>query len=194
MDIFKGNNTSKESLDKKIEPITKAVVVKKESEFMKMKRQFFTEDARSVKGHLIQNVIIPGIQRLISDAVKSGIDWFIYGVRGSSPSGARNVSYSNYYDRTKPPSIPNSNYNKPNAYSINDVTFTDRGEAEGVLMQMRDVIVKYGMASIADFYDMIYQKHTFTDNKYGWRDLKDADIFRVRDGYSIRFPKITALE
>jgi hypothetical protein len=200
MENYKGNsNVSKENLEKKrIEPITQQVTVKKESELKKFKQQFFSEDVKSVRGHIFMNVIIPGIQRLLSDTVKNGIDWFIYGVKGtSSQSGMRNVSYSNYYDKMRSggtPTIPNSAYNKPNIYSINDVSFRDRGEAEEVLLRMREVIDKYGMASIADFYDMISQKHTFTDNKYGWRDLKDTEVIRVRDGYSIQFPKIIPLE
>lgn len=201
MDEFKGNsNASKEKKTeepRKIDPITKQVIVKKESEIKKFKQQFFTEDAKSVKGHIFMSVIVPGIQRLISDVVKNGIDWLIYGVKGSgAQSGVRNVSYSSYYDRNKQsaPTIPNSAYNRSGIYAVNEVAFMDRGEAEEVLLRLREEVERYGMVSVADFYDMISQKHNYTDQKYGWRDLRDAEVIRVRDGYSIKFPKIIPLE
>jgi len=204
MDEFKGNsNANKEkpasaAEPRKIEPVTQKVTVKPESELKKFKHQFFTEDAKSVKGHIFLSVIVPGIQRLLSDIVKNGIDWLIYGVKGSSSqSGIKNVSYSNYYDRNKStaPSVPSSAYhNKSTIYAVNDVSFLDRGEAEEVLMRLREEADRYGMVSVADFYDMISQKHNYTDQKYGWRDLREAEIIRSRDGYSIRFPKILPIE
>lgn len=203
MDEFKGNsNAAKEKNkpleQKKIEPVTQQVLVKKESELKKFKQQFFTEDAKSVKGHIFMNVIVPGVQRLISDVVKNGIDWLIYGVKGSGSqsSGLRNVSYSSYYDRNKQttPTIPNSAYNRSGVYAVNEVAFMDRGEAEEVLLRLREEVERYGMVSVADFYDMISQNHNYTNRKYGWRDLRDAEVIRVRDGYSIKFPKIIPLE
>ena len=200
MEELKGNsNVSKQVKEKKdITPITDQVVVKKESEVKKLKRQFFTEDATSVKGHIFTSVLVPGIQRLISDIVKNGIDWLIYGVRSpGQQSGIRNVSYSSYYDRNRSgamPTVPSSAYNRPGAYAVNDVTFLDRGEAEQTLITLREEIDRYGVVSVADFYDNISVKHNYTDTRYGWRDLRQAEVIRNRDGYSIRFPKITPIE
>lgn len=197
MDSLKGNsNASKKPEERNIKPITEQVNVRKESEAKKLKRQFFSEDAKTVKGHVFSTVIIPGIQRLISDIVKNGIDWMIYGTKTpTGRSGIGNVSYSNYYDRQRgAPTIPSSTYNRPNAYAVNEVSFFDRGEAEEVLLQLREQVDRYGMVSVADFYDMISQKHNYTDQKYGWRDLRTAEVIRVKDGYSIKFPKITPIE
>jgi len=200
MDEFKGNSninkkTQQEREKKSI--ITSNVSVKKESEFKKFKKNFFAEDARTVKGQVFSSVIIPGIQRLITDMVKTGIDVLIYGGRSKDSRYGRggNISYSSYYDRN------GSNYNKipaaaykNNAFSFNEVVLFDRGEAEEVLLSLRDQIERYGMVSVADFYDMVGQSAPYTANKYGWRDLRDTGIDRVRDGYSINFPKATPLE
>jgi len=206
MEQFKGNsNASKEKNNQppkervKLEPLAGAgqVIVKKESEFKKFKNQFFTEDAKSVKGHIFTQVVIPGIQKLISDSIKNGIDWLIYGVRGiSSQGGSKNVTYTNFYDRNKAantPLIPNS-ASKQNVYSVSDAVFVDRGIAEETLLRLKESIDRYGMASVADFYDLIEQPHAYTECKYGWRNLDDATIDRVRDGYSIKFPKIIVIE
>lgn len=211
MNDFKGNsnvikNQSNTPIsEKNITPITSNVTVKKETEVKKFAKQFISEDAKSVKGHIFMSVVVPGIQRLLSDVIKNTVDGIIYGIRGirTDSGGTRNISYSNYYDRnrivgnigsTGLPILPPNVYAKSNVYSVNDVSFLDRGEAEEVLFRLREEIERYGMVSVGDFYDMISQKHVYTDLKYGWRDLRDAKVERVRDGYSILFPKITPLE
>jgi hypothetical protein len=197
-DIKGNSNVSKES-SKNIKPVTTNVTVKKQSEVTKFKKQLFAEDSKSVKGHIVTTVLLPGIQRLMADAVKNGIDWLIYGSKGGTnrPGGIRNVSYQNYYNRTSnvPASSPNrNNATRPGAYSVNEVTFNDRGEAEETLARMRENVESYGMVSVADFYDMVGVKHAFTDNKYGWKSLGDTQVVRNRDGYSIQFPKSRPIE
>lgn len=202
MEEFKGNsNVNKKAPPaerEKLAAITSNVSVKKENEFKKFKKNFFAEDARTVKGQLFTSVIIPGIQRLITDMVKTGIDILIYGGRSKDNRDSRsgNISYSSYYDRngrSDYAKIPQAAY-KSNTFSFNEVVLFDRGEAEEVLLSLRDQIDRYGMVSVADFYDMVGQSAPYTANKYGWRDLKDVGIDRVRDGYSISFPKATPLE
>ncbi len=209
MDSFKGNsnaeklkNNKDQILKREITPVTKNVVVKKESELKKFTKQFISEDSKLVKGHVLTNVIIPGIQHLLSDVIKNTVDGLIYGtknVRTDQRGGISNVLYSSYYNRasgsTGYPVIPKQTANsRSSVYSVNDVTFANRGEAEEVLYRLREAIERYGMASVSDFYDLISQSHAFTDSRYGWRDLKEASIDRVRDGYSISFPKIAPLE
>lgn len=201
MENFKGNsNVSKDIKEKeKITPITTNVLVKKESEFKKFKRNFFAEDTKTVKGQVFTGVIIPGIQRLISDMVKTGIDILIYGGRVRDPrdrTSSNYISYSSYTNRYRPEynKIPESVYNRNTAFSFNEVVLFDRGEAEETLECLRDQIDRYGMVSVADFYDMIGQSAPYTANKYGWRDLTNVGIDRVRDGYSIAFPKAVPLE
>ena len=33
----------------------------------------------------------------------------------------------------------------------------------------------------------------YTDNKYGWTDIRNASVIRVRDGYMIKLPKALPL-
>lgn len=203
---FKGNSQSKKIEDKnpvgdkEITPITSNVNVKKQSELSKFKNNFFTEDSKSVRSHIFSTVIVPGIQRLISDSIKNGIDWLLFGTKGSGStrSGARNISYSSIFDGGRRTSSYNRSSghvdDRRNVWSVNDVTFVERGEAEAVLMRLREEVDRYQMVSVADFYGMISQRHSFQDNKWGWRNLDNADVVRSRDGYSIRFPKIIPIE
>lgn len=183
----------------KVQPITTNVKVTSPND-KKPFRKFFAEDAKTVGGHVVESVIVPSLQKLLSDAVKGAIDWLIYGSKGSSAprTGAGNVIYSSYY---RQPVLQNNQYapigtpqNRPSVYAVNDVIFYDRGEAEAVLQRMNEWLARYGSVAVADFYDLVGQRCSYTDQKYGWYDLRAAQILRVNDGYSIQFPRVQPIE
>lgn len=198
---LEGNsNASKKA---KTQPVTTNVIVKKESEGTKIRKKFFAEDAKTVGGHVVDTVVIPSIKKIISDMVKTAVDYFLYGSKGARPtSGPGIISYNQYYNRgTQVGGAPITyggtplNGGKPNTlYSVNEVIFPERSDAEAVLLNLREAIASFGMVSIADFYEQINQRSVFTDQKWGWRDLSQADIIRVDNGFSIRFPRVVALE
>ena len=45
------------------------------------------------------------------------------------------------------------------------------------------------MVSVADLYDLVGISGNYTDNKYGWTNLRNSDVQRVRDGYLLKLPK-----
>lgn len=203
MEDFKGNPDTPEKMNpvaSTTKPVTTNVIVKKDSEVKKFGKRFFSDDAKTVGSHVVESVIIPSLQKLLSDAVKGGIDWLIYGSKGSrSSSGVGTISYGNYYNRSgyvnPTPVYTNPMVsNKPTLYSINEIVIADRGEAEEVLLRMKELINSYGMVSVGDFYDLVGQRGSFTDQKWGWFDLRSADIIRVDSGFCIRFPKVQPIE
>jgi hypothetical protein len=54
---------------------------------------------------------------------------------------------------------------------------------------MDDIIERYRMVSVADLFDLVGESCSFTDQKYGWTNLRNAEVVRVRDGYMIKLPK-----
>lgn len=205
MEDFKGNSdASKEIISSRpsMKPVANNTVVKKAgSEASKITKKFFAEDAKTVGAHVADTVIIPSLQKLLSDIVKGGIDWLIYGSKGSQPrSGVGTISYGSYYNRSGTVNPNPVNYgqpmlnNRPTLYTVNDVIIPDRGEAEEVLIRMRESIDTYGMVSVGDFYDLTGQRASFTDQKWGWFDLRTADIIRVDGGFCIRFPRVQPIE
>ena len=203
MEDFKGNPDTPEKFNTKPsigKPVTTNVVVKKESEAKRLGKKFFSEDDKTVGSHVVESVVIPSLQKLLSDAVKGAIDWLIYGSKGNkNSSGVGTISYGSYYNRSgyiNPTPVytnPMLN-NKPTLYTVNDIIIADRGEAEEVLLRMKESINSYGMVSVGDFYDLVGQRANFTDQKWGWFDLRTADIIRVDGGFCIRFPKVQPIE
>lgn len=201
MDELKGNSFAsreqKDSEKEKIEPVTTNVTVKKPKN--KLMSKFFAEDAKTVGGHVLNVVVIPSLQKLFSDVVKGAVDWLIYGAKGSQQkTGVSNVSYSRYYSSNAQPQTTtfgaNPMLNRSNIFAVQEVMFNERADAEEVLLRMAELVEKYGMVSVADFYELVGQRFAFTDQKYGWRDLRTTEIIRGMSGFYIRFPKVIPLE
>jgi hypothetical protein len=69
-----------------------------------------------------------------------------------------------------------------------------RVEAEAVIDQMFDLLSQFQVVTVADFYDMIGESSHYTDQKWGWVDLRGAQVQRVTHGYLIDVPKPIALD
>lgn len=175
---------------KKIEPVAKAKT-KKKSEIKKFTDVFIAEDVTSVKNYIVNDVLIPAAKKAISDIVTNGIDMILYGeARGKDrrrDSGSR-VSYTKYYERDRDRDYDRRRERR-SVYDYDDIILDTRREAEDVLNRMDDLIDAYGMVSVADLYDLVGVSGNYTDNKYGWTNLRNAEVRRTRDGYLIKLPK-----
>ena len=186
----KEEQKNKEVVKKDIQPVAKAKT-KKKSEVKKFADVFIAEDITSVKDYIVNDVLIPAAKKAISDIITNGIDMILYGeARGKDrrrDTGSR-VSYTKYYERDR-----DRDYDRGRArrsvYDYDDIILDTRGEAEDVLNRMDDLIDAYGMVSVADLYDLVGVSGNYTDNKYGWTNLRNAEVRRTRDGYLLKLPK-----
>lgn len=181
--------------EKKVEKvITGTAKSKKKSEIQKVTDVFISEDVNNVKSYILLDVLVPAIKKAISDIVTNGIDMILYGETGKtkSNSNASKVSYRSYYDRENDRRDYSSARTKT-GYNYDDITLDNRGEAEDVLSRMDELISTYGLVSVADLYDLVGITGNYTDNKYGWTDIRSAQVVRIRDGYLIKLPKALPL-
>ena len=176
---------------KKIEKVvTGKVKTKKKSEISKIKDTFISEDVSNVKSYIVMDVLIPAAKKAISDIVRDGIDMILYGDTrsGRSSSGASYVSYRSYSDRDRRDTRRESSRTRV-GYDYDDIILESRVEAEEVLRRMDELIETYGIVSVADLYDLVGKSCNYTDNKYGWINIRNAEPVRVRDGYLLKMPK-----
>lgn len=179
--------------EKKVEKIvTGTVTTKKKSGLQKFADEFISDDVKNIKSYVVGDVLIPATKKAISDIVTTAIDMILYGGSrgGTKRSTADRVSYRNYYDRDARP----VNTSRTSSYSYDDIILRDRGEAEDVLDRMEEIIDTYKVASVADLYDLVGITGNYTDNKYGWTSLRNAEIVRVRDGYMIKMPRAVVID
>ena len=176
--------------------VTGKVKTRKKSGFDKFKSEIISDDAKNIKSYIFGEVLIPNIKRVISDMVTDGIDILLYGEsrKGERRSPVNRVSY-NYR------SCYNDGYNSTRqrgsiytSYSYDDIILNTRGEAEDVLARMDELMDTYGLVRVADLYDLVGITGNYTDNKYGWTNIRNAEIVRVRDGYMIKMPRAVPID
>lgn len=184
-----------EAAEKRVAKPIVAGKVKKKNELQKFTDAFISEDAVNVKSYIVTDVLIPAVKKLLTDIVKDGIDMVLYGeVRGSSkrPTADR-VSYNKYYGRDDD-RFASSNRTR-SGYSYDDVSVDTRGEAEAVRAALDDIVDQYGQVRVADLYDLVGISGDYTDNDYGWINVRNVEIIRTRDGrYALKMPRAVPLK
>ena len=199
MEDYKPNShRSKEdrsnSVEKKeISKVVTGKVVKKKNVGRKLTDMFISEEVNNIKSYVIMDVLVPAVKKAISDIVTNGIDMMLYGETGrTKKTSSGSISYRDYYD---------SNRNRDNRYtasrtrySYDDIVLDSRTEAEEVLVRMQEIIDTYQVVSVADLYDLVGIRGSFTDNKYGWTNIRNASVEHVRDGYMLKLPKALAID
>ena len=191
------NESKKPDEKKKLDPVVKGPVkTRKKSEIRKFADVFVSEDINNVKSYILMDVLIPAFKKAVSDVVTNGIDMILYGSTGKSRSStnAHYVSYNDYSRRDDRGRPAGNSVRAQTAYSYDDIAFNTRGEAEDVLTQMEATIDKYGFVTIADMYDLANLTSNYTDNKYGWMNVRNAEVIRARDGYVIKLPRAVPID
>lgn len=152
------------------------------------------EDMSDVKEYLVWDVLIPALKDTIVDIIKKGVDAMFYGGATTPQNVKRSgnvskASYAGYYNRNRRRNEIPRYRNRRATFEFDDILFESRKDAEEVLSSLVDLTMQYGMASVADFYEMSGMNSEFTDNKYGWGELSEGRVVRSRDGYFIDLPK-----
>ena len=174
--------------------VTGKVIAKKKSGLSKFADEFISEDAKNIKSYVIGDVLIPTAKKVISEVITNVVDIILYGgSRGTSRrSQADRVSYVSYSNRDSRPYRESRQLDS--GYSLDDIILATRAEAEDVLLRMDEIMAQYGLVRVADFYDLVGVEGRYTDNNYGWLNIRTAEIVRVRDGYKIKLPRAVPID
>lgn len=183
--------------EKKIDQVvTGEVIRRKRSPFARLTQNFVTEDSGSVIEYLLVEVLVPAAKSLVYDIFTQGLERKLYGE--ARPKSPNQRGYTNYAAKTHSSATvryspggtvtPLNRMQRVN-HDFSEIILEKRSDAEDVLDRLRDLIGDYGMATVSDFYDLVGLTGEFTDDKWGWRDLRNARIHPTRDGYTLRFPK-----
>lgn len=153
-------------------------------------------DAIKTAGKYVwDNVLKPAGKKMLYDGVNAASSSIIYG-KAVPPQNngvpASRVSYrSCYYDNAQPyrgsESAP-----RQQAYSTleyNNISFTNRADAESVLRGLYDALDTYGIVSVATLYSLAGIASQFTANNYGWTNLNGARIIPDGAGWTLELPK-----
>ena len=118
------------------------------------------------------------VKRFVASKISDKIYEFISDVEAPRRQSNKKVSYRDAYYRK----------------NVDNILFDSRETAENVLEASKEIINKYGVVTVADMYDLAGLDAPYTGQKYGWVDLKEAKIIRVRQGYELVLPEIAPIK
>lgn len=180
--------------ERKVRKVVSGNVKTKKNDKRKLANIFISDEAANVKSYVFMDVLVPAIKKAISDIVTDGIDMILYGEsRDRKRKSSDKVSYRNYYDDRRG-DRRDSGYRSGSRFDYDDLVFDTRGEAEAVREEMLDVIDRYGFVTVADMYDMADLSAPYTSSKYGWTNIRTAEVVRVRNGYILKLPKAMPID
>lgn len=195
---------------KKIERVTQSDARRRKKPLGKRFAETFVGgDARGVWGYVAFDVLIPAAKDTIADAFSTGVERMLFGsdtrYRGRrnhhhSPSGQNGYVAYNRYAPTRP---YNPTKDEPRQISrrsravhdFDEIILDTRVEAEEVIDRLFDLVSRYESATVADLYELVGIESNYTDNKYGWLDVRGAGVTRLpRGGYLLDLPKPELLD
>lgn len=195
---FPSNSYTSKAKKKEIQKVVKkSVSAKEQSLGSKVADTFFATNGHDIMDYVIFDVLIPGIKSAAKDILNGALNMLFDGTRKPDrikrEKGKSYVytSYDGYYDkreRDEPPA-------RARTRSIfQDLIFETRDDAEEVLETMAEIIDEYEVVTVKDLYALAGKETNYTMDKYGWYELTNASVERIRNGYLLKLPKPIAID
>ncbi len=179
--------------------VTGKVTRKKKGLGWKFKEALFGE--RGVEGMVetvVTDILVSAFKNMMSDMVHRGAGSFMDGMDrmlfGENRYRRTTDRPGGYFSYNKVPSSTASPYrvvsNRARTrHEFDDVIFESRADAEDILDRLRIILEDYKVVSVADYLQCLGEGSEFTDTEWGWLDLRQATVRRVRGGYSVVLPR-----
>jgi hypothetical protein len=165
----------------------------------RLKEIFIGDNASSVMGYVMLEVVVPAIKDTLSDVVTQAVERMLFGEvrsstrrpnRGGSSGGY--VAYNRYSSGTvsrQEPARPNLSPRARANHDFDEIIIPDRPRADEVLDRMYDLLSRYEQVTVANLYELVGFTPEFTDGSWGWTSLEGSGVRRVREGFLIDLPR-----
>lgn len=181
--------------EKRVKKVVTTEVIQRKSPFFKrVTKSFVGDDANSVAQYVLADIILPRVQELIVDAISQGTSRLILGDGSSSRIRARGSNGHVSYNKAFGGKAKESRRASVDADDTDDFVLATRVLAEEVLEALGDIIDQYDVATVSDLKELVGVTGNFTDDKWGWSDLRGAHVRKVRDGYLLDLPKVKPID
>ena len=181
------------------------VVAKKKPLWRRVLNTFLKDGANpaEIKTYLIEEVIVPAVLDNVSDIITTAVEMRFFGApkrrssRNTASGNNSRVNYGGFFNdgsRRRDRLAREAKKETTVKEALDDYIFDNRGDAERVLVDMREVLDQYQQVTISDYLDILTNygisvTTTPGDNKYGWTDLSGVEATRTRGGYYLNLPK-----
>lgn len=192
---------------KVVKRVTKGKAIQRKKPLRKRFVETFTgDDNVGVFEYVLLDVLIPGIKDIVADVSTTAIERSLFPgddirPRHRSRGGGRG-GYTSYNRMSSGRSRDRRDRDDDRRSSRRDrggdhkeYIVPSRVEAEEVLETMYELLSKFDAVTKRDVLSMIGEPHLFTDEDWGWTDLRGARVHRIgRDGYLIDLPRPEPLD
>jgi hypothetical protein len=184
------------------------VVVRKKSMAKRFRETFVAEDGMTIRDYVLEDILIPAFRDLIYDVTIGSVERALFrdgrpanrGFRASGRSGlpGGGIRYDlaargGALGRREEPHSSMSRRARA-AHDFEEIIFPSRTDAEAVLTGLFDILEQYDAVKVSDLYELAGMSSNFTDERYGWTDLRGSRPVRTRNGYLLDLPRTEHLE
>ena len=186
--------------------VTGQTTVRKKNWFQKTGELLFAQtDSSTVGQYLVTDIIVPYVRKIIFDLVTSAVDMFLYGGNSPTnkpqPNGRPYVNYNSGYTFTRQQQTSVNTNTRPvitgkDIFDFGNVYFDFQSDARRVLDDMCNILDKYPVVTVAQFYSLAKCKiDNVQADKFGWFNLEGADVASSYDGkFFIKLPKACPID
>lgn len=165
---------------------------------------FGGSSVRDIWGYVLLDVLVPAGRDMIASAARESIELAIYpdGRRvNSRHRNARPSSHRIRYDVISGPSGRDRDDRRDisrrarSSHDFDELMLDSRVEAEEVIQQLYEYLERYEEVTVAQLYGLVGITPAYTDQKYGWLDLRGLRPVRTRNGqYLLDLPRPEPLD
>lgn len=174
--------------------LTSKVVARKKPLGTRIKDVIFGGEVNSAGRYIAGEVLLPAFRNLLVEATTKGIERMVYGDSAYSrpqTSGYKpKFTYNNPINSTgprRPANLPDQPRQRPRNDDT-EIIFGSHSDASLVLERLQDVIDQFQVTSMADLNEIVGLPTTHVDNKWGWENLRFAEIRQTREGFVLNLP------
>jgi hypothetical protein len=77
----------------------------------------------------------------------------------------------------------------PDEFVVKRLIFKTKRDAKEALSIINHTIAYYGIATVADMYDIVDYESRPDDSDYGWVSTGSAEIIKVENGWELKMPR-----
>lgn len=187
----------------KVERVAKGKVVqKKPNVFKRVARGMVADDVTNVGDFVLTDVLMPAVRNLMYDIISQGTHRVLFGTARGRRGAVDHRSYigpgaslKTAYHRVSAETAPASGMSSQDQarHNFDELILDSHADAIDVLENLVARVQRYGSASVADLYDYLGVTGGFTDQRWGWTDLSNADVRQTRRGFVFDLPRPISL-
>ena len=186
-----------------VEKVTTGIVKKQKKTLSKrVIDALFDQKVDEAIDYAKQNVIKPGIRKLVFEAFMGGLSMIFFGDArgyysggdvGGRTGGNGKRGYDRFFDSRD---HRNDGYRRRSSTEVSDILFESYDDAKYTINILYRELERYGKVRVADYYSAagVSGNSLWTDNNYGWFRLPDnLEPYPTSEGWQIDLPPAESL-